>query len=1004
MIEKRETPMGFERRKSENLVAALVLLGISAMMLFAATGAAAAPAARLFIPTPGAPAEEGFPLVTGGAATDILIDANDYTVVHIAAAALAGDIEMVSGARPAVKTSGGGRVVIIGTIEKNPLVRRIAENAGGEFRRLLDKSWESFVIGVVDRPAEGIEEALVIAGSDRRGAAFGAFEVSAMIGVSPWVWWADVAPEKSAEISLPRDAMMFGPPSVKYRGIFLNDEDFGLQPWAAKTFEPETGDIGPKTYARIFELLLRLKANHIWPAMHKCTRAFNRYEADKQVADDYAIVMGSSHCEQMLRNNVDEWDHDSRGKWSYVDNRENLLRYWEERVEANGRFENVYTIGMRAIHDSGMPDGNTREERVAILTDIIRDQRAMLAKRVNPDPAEVPQVFIPYKEVLELYWGGLKLPDDVTIVWPDDNFGYIRRLPPPEDRERRGGHGVYYHISYWGPPHDYLWLNTTPPALIFEEMSKAWENGARRLWMLNVGDIKPHEIGMELFLRMAWDIDSVTLDNIGNYLAKWAAREFGPAHAEEIADVMNRYYTLNYHRKPEHMGFYDKYSILAQNQDPEFSLHNYGDETSNRIADFSRLEDAAKALHDKMPAGKKDAFYQLVLYPVRATAILNWKHLFAHMSRKYARQGRVSASVYASFSEVMFKQMRVETKYYNEEMSGGKWNGMMDDSPNDLPVFAEVETSGVKLPDGPTAPGVAIEGRAQQIKPGAANSDTAKKAAMLPTFSSFTEEAYTITVFNKGAGALDWTATPSDEWIWLSETSGTTESEKKFFARVDYALAPKGENLEGSIEIAAAGEVFTVWLNVFNPEDTDIGGAEFVQDNGVVAIDAVSYLFQRAAGGAAWRVIPGFGRTGSAVAIRPSTAPPVEDLAAARSSAPSLEYTFFVFEPGAAEIILEAPPTHEMYDGRTLRVGVSIDGGGVFPIDFEQAHEETAEIGKMNVQRNAMYGSAKVNIGRGAHKLEIFGVDSSVGLDRIIIDFGGLRKSYLGPEETRVVE
>lgn len=947
-------------------------------------------------------ASEEFPLVKDGVAATLLTDALDYKVVPIAAAALAGDIELVSGIKPNVITSSepaGSNVVIIGTLEKNSLIKRLIADKKIDVSGIEGK-WETYLIANVKNPFPGVASALVVAGSDRRAAAFGAFEVSRRIGVSPWVWWADVLPEKKNTLIIPANAQTFGPPSVKYRGIFLNDEDFGLKPWAAKTFEPETGDIGPKTYARIFELLLRLNANLIWPAMHNCTKAFNYYDADKYVADDYAIVMGSSHCEQMLRNNVDEWDSETYGRWSYLNNKDNLLRYWDERVQENGRFENVYTIGMRAIHDSGMPDGDTTEERVRILTDIIADQRAMLARHVNPDVTQIPQIFIPYKEVLEVYWGGLKVPDDVTLVWPDDNFGYIRRLSTSDEQKRAGGAGVYYHISYWGPPHDYLWLNTTPPALIWEEMSKAYAYNARTLWVVNVGDIKPGEIGMELFLEMGWDINRWSLNNIGRFLPEWAARDFGPEHANEIADIMARYYQLNYQRKPEHMGFYDKYSILAQNQDPEFSLFSYGDETQKRIDAFDAIERRAAAIFEKLPSDKKDAFFQLVLYPVRASSLLNKKHLYALKNRKYAKQNRVSANQYAQWTIDAFKNLKRDTAYYNETMSSGKWNLFMDDSPNDLPVFDKVSIGTMK-PGESAGLGVQIEGLSKPLDPDMDSSHS--PTATLPGFNRFTERSYYIDVFNKGSEPLEWSATPDAAWIKLSRSSGTTETEERIAVQIDYGLAPAGDNITGAIRISGAGTTFSVGVGVFNPAGVDIGESSFAQDNGIIAINAGSYDSVEEADGAGWRVVPGLGRTGNAMMISPHTAPGVDNSSNARGMAPVAVYSIYVFEPGDTEVILQAVPTHEIHSGRHLILGISVDDEEIIPIEFVQAHQESDEIGKQNVLRNMMEGTGTIHFESGPHKLGLWGMDPSVMPDRIIINFGGLKKSYLGPDETKIV-
>ena len=425
-----------------------------------------------------------------------------------------------------------------------------------------------------------------------------------------------VTPEPRANLVVAAGLRRYGPPSVQYRGIFLNDEDWGLQPWAAKTHEPERGDIGPKTYARIFELLLRLKANTLWPAMHKSTRPFNQFAENKQVADDYAVVMGSSHAEPMLRNNVGEWTDEPKN-FDYTKNPDGVRNYWNERVRENGRFENIYTLGMRGIHDSPIQGPKTQTERIKLLEKIFDLQRGLLAEHVAPDVTKIPQIFCPYKEVLADYRNGLKVPDDVTIVFPDDNFGYIRSFPSPAERRRAGGFGVYYHISYLGRPLSYLWLNTTPPALVWEEMFKAYDHGMRKFWILNVGDLKPAEIGIEFFMQMAWDISKWRRDNLPDFLHEWARREFGAAHAAEIAGVIDEYYRLGFARKPEHLQWY------LPGEPPrvsDVSSVDYGDEAQTRLDVYESLQKRADHLYMLMPVHRKDAFFQLVAYPVRGAA------------------------------------------------------------------------------------------------------------------------------------------------------------------------------------------------------------------------------------------------------------------------------------------------------------------------------------------------------------------------------------------------
>jgi hypothetical protein len=605
-----------------------------------------------------------FPLVHHGQAAVIAISPVDHKVVDIAVRDLISDVEHVTGVRPdttATPFPKGGPLVIVGTLGRHPLIDRLVADGRLDASQLTG-AWESFIITTLADPFPGVPSALVIAGSDRRGTAFGVYELSQAIGVSPWYWWADVTPAKKSALFVTAGTRRFGPPSVQYRGIFLNDEDWGLQPWAAKIFEPETGDLGPKTYAKICELLLRLKANTLWPGMHPSTKAFNHYPQNKHVADDYAIVMGSSHAEPMLRNNVDEWTA-PKADYNYVANRAGVLAYWEQRVKENGRFENIYTLGMRGIHDSNMVGPKTDAERIATLGQIFADQRALIAQHVNPTVESVPQMFCAYKEVLSLYRQGLKVPDDVTIVWPDDNFGYVRNFANAEERKRSGGFGVYYHISYLGAPLSYLWLSTTPPALIWEEMSKAYDHGARKIWIVNVGDIKPGEIGTEFFLQMAWDINRWRHDNVQDFLPEWAAREFGKASAPEIARLMDDYYQLNFARRPEHLQWW------LRNEAPRPSPLS-AEEIRARLAAFARLRVESDRLASTVPAMKRDAFEELVGYPVRGAEIANRRYFHGELGEK---DQALAADA----------ELKEATRRFNEEVAGGKWRGMTSLEPAD---------------------------------------------------------------------------------------------------------------------------------------------------------------------------------------------------------------------------------------------------------------------------------------------------------------------------------
>ncbi|MDW7980254.1 MAG: glycosyl hydrolase 115 family protein, partial [Verrucomicrobiales bacterium] len=580
--------------------------------------------------------------------------------------------------KPSLKTNlayAGQYAVVIATLEKSPIANDLMRARAFDSAHIRGQ-WESFVITTVTNPSPKIAHALLIIGSDRRGTAFGVYELARAIGVSPWYWWADVTPTPKRAIYVAPGTRKFGPPSVKYRGIFINDEDWGLHLWAANTFEPEAGGIGPKTYARVFELLLRLKANTLWPAMHACTKPFNHFPENKHLADDYAIVIGSSHAEPMLRNNVSEW-RDPPESFNYATNRERVLKYWEERVIENGKFENIYTLGMRGIHDSPMQGARTIQDRLRLIEQIVADQRGLLAKHVNRQLEAVPQVFCAYKEVLELYRAGLNLPEDVTIMWPDDNFGYICHFATMSERKRKGGFGVYYHISYLGRPLAYLWLCTTPPALIWEEMTKAYAHGADRVWIVNVGDIKPAEICTEFFLELAWDVNRWTRTNLTQFLEQWAAREFGSDLAHDIADVMAKYYQLNYQRKPEHLQWW------LPGEPPRPSPFT-ASEPIQRLTNFDALQARAERLNNLLAPEKRDAFFQLVLYPVKASALANARYFHGEMSALAAAAGRPEEARAAADMAISADiQLRALTRRFNEEIAGGKWRGLMNLEPAD---------------------------------------------------------------------------------------------------------------------------------------------------------------------------------------------------------------------------------------------------------------------------------------------------------------------------------
>jgi hypothetical protein len=555
----------------------------------------------------------------------------------------------------------GSVQIWVGTAGRHPAI----DAAGLDLSRLKG-CWECFHIELLRHPTPGVKAALVIAGADRRGTAYGVYTLSQALGVSAWHWWADVAPLKRGPLHLSLSGPLHDGPAVKYRGLFINDEDWGLFPWASRTFEPEAGTIGPRTYEQVFRLLLRLKANTLWPAMHQVSGAFNANPRNAELAQRYGIVMGSSHAEPLLRNNVAEWKAPQE-HYNYATHPQLVRDYWAERLKANGRFDNLYTLGMRGIHDSGMQGGATVAEKQALLNQLIADQRELLARHVG-DPATLPQVFVPYKEVLPLL-PGLALPEDVTLVWPDDNFGYIRQFPDAAQAARSGGSGVYYHLSYLGAPLSYLWLSTTPPALVAEEMGRAFDAGAQRLWMANAGDIKPHEVNLSHWFDLAWNPAAVRAQGQQAWLQDLARRLFG---IPGIADLWDGYYRLNFERRPEHLQFHL----------PGERLRRSGWAVAvvdERLGRFARLLTALDALRPRIAAAQRDGFFQLVEYPLRASALANERFFALERYAATLERDPAGARVFAAQAVRADTRLKALTARYNS----GRWAGVLAEEPAD---------------------------------------------------------------------------------------------------------------------------------------------------------------------------------------------------------------------------------------------------------------------------------------------------------------------------------
>ena len=887
-----------------------------------------------------------FPIAQAKTCTAIYVDAAEYPGVIRAAGDLQADIHRVTGCTPIITHDAAKLptpVIVIGSLDKSPLVKRLADtnNIAGK--------WESFLIYATPKT-------LVIAGSDKRGTIYGIYDLSEQMGVSPWYWWADVPVAHEDNLFVKPGAFTQGPPAVKYRGIFLNDEAPCLSGWTREKF----GGFNHKFYVKVFELLLRLKANYLWPAMWGS--AFNEDDPlNAKLADEYGIVMGTSHHEPMLRAQQ-EWKRHGKGPWNYATNADVLRAFWDEGIARNKAYESIVTIGMRGDGDMPMDTTGGMQGNQALLEKIVTDQRAILAKYMGPDLSKVPQDWALYKEVQEYYDAGMRVPDDVTLLWCDDNWGNIRRLPTAEERKRSGGAGVYYHFDYVGGPRNYKWLNTNPIPKVWEQMNLAYHYGADRIWIVNVGDLKPMEFPIEYFLSLAWNPGRWPQDKIGEFGRLWAAREFGPKYAVAIADIVAKYAKYNGRRKPELL------------EPGTFSLENY--EEADRIErEWKTLVEQAETIYQKIPANAKDAYFELVLFPAKACAIVNELYIAAAKNRLYASQGRASANDYAVQVRKLFQEDADWSATYNHTLANGKWDHMMDQT--------HIGYTGWQQPDKNNMPEVT------EIPAGAP-----LKMGVVPTalqFDSFQGSWQYVEIFNASSG---YSAEASAPWIQLQKTSAG-QKDQRLSVSVNWLKAPSGTS-EGTVKISGVGDPVTVKVTAFHPKEVSIGTLHgFVEADGYVSIEAVHYAKKTDAGPVHWVEIPDYGRTLSAMTILPVTTASVTPPA----SSPSLEYRMYLFDPKTVHVQTIIAPTLNFVPGRGLRFAVAFDNES--PQIVDALADSSPKAWEESVKDNVRALTTTHNLtGSGYHTLRYWMVDPGVVLEKIVVNLGGLQASYLGPPES----
>ena len=729
---------------------------------------------------------------------------------------------------------------------------------------------------------------LVIVGSDKRGTIYGIYELSAQIGVSPWYWWADVPVAPHKNLYVMPGKYTDGGPAVKYRGIFINDEAPSFSGWAQEKF----GGINHFAYEKVFELILRLKGNYLWPAMWG--NAFNDDDKlDPALADEYGIVMGTSHHEPMDRAQQ-EWKRYGKGPWDYESNGELLRDFWRKGIENMGSKETIVTVGMRGDGDMPMTEGSN----IALLEKIVADQRKIIADVTGKDPSKTPQMWALYKEVQDYYDKGMRVPDDVTLLLCDDNWGNLRKLPKLNENQRAGGYGIYYHFDYVGGPRNYKWLNTNPISKTWEQMHLAYKYNAKQVWIVNVGDLKPMEFPISFFLDYAWSPDKWPASRLDEYTRLWAAQQFGQQHAAEIADILTLYTKYNCRRKPE---------LLDENT---YSLINYR-EFENVVNDYNKLKNKAQALYKNIPPQYKDAYYQLVLHPVEACANLNELYYCTAKNKLYAAQGRAAANLMADSVKWLFKNDAEISRYYNKVLSNGKWVHMMDQTHIGYTYWQQPPVD--KMPDVttidlPTAPqmGVAIEGSAAWWP-------AEKSKALLPGFYSGQAGHY-IDVVNRGKSAFNFTVEALPPYVTIEPKNGNVTTEQRIWINVDWQKAPKGISTVPVTITATNGDNVTVETVIYKVLPLNMPG--FNENNGYVSMEAAHYSKVVNGTAAQWAIIPDYGRTLSGVMPSPVT---IKSQAPGNNS-PHLEYEVNLIDTGIIKVEAYISPTLDFTNSKGLPV------------------------------------------------------------------------------------
>lgn len=811
-------------------------------------------------------ASEGyFGLIENSLSRNILIDKDDDTGILLAVENLRNDFNSVCGNKPMlINNPASGKLIIIGSVNSK-YIKALIKSKKIDHNLLKNKN-EKYILSVVENPFDGVDEALVIAGSDKRGTIYGVYELSEQIGVSPWYDWADVPIEKRDNLAIKKGIYTAGEPAVKYRGIFLNDEAPCLTGWVMHTYDTDYGD--HRFYGRVFELILRLRGNFLWPAMWGWA-FYGDDPLNSKLANDMGIVISTSHHEPMARNHQ-EWarNRNEYGKWNYASNQKTIDSFFIDGIKRVKDTEVVITIGMRGDGDEAMSE----EADVKLLEKVIKNQRKIIEKYTGKAANKTPQVWALYKEVLDYYDKGLRVPDDVIMLLCDDNWGNVRRLPNEKERKHPGGWGMYYHVDYVGAPRNSKWLNVTPIQNMWEQLQLTYDYGVDKLWVLNVGDLKPMEYPISLFLDMAWNPTKYTASTLLNHTSLFCAQQFGQDNAEEAKRILN---------------LYCKYAGRVTAEMLDKNTYNINTGEWKQVTDeFIKLEAEALRQFIALNPLYKDAYKQLILFPIQAMANLYEMYYAQAMNHKLYNENNPQANEWADLVEKTFNRDKELCFDYNNVMSGGKWKNMM---------------------------------------------------------------------IQKHIGYTSW-----------------------------------NDNFKENI----LPKTFR-----FDEADKNLGGFCFVADNNVVAIEAEHYYNAESSGSAKWTVIPYQGRTLSGVALMPYSSEIKDAALSYKISIPNDINEVDVY------VIVKSTLAFHNLKGHEYRVG--FEGAENKVVNFNHNLNEDPEniysIFYPTVARRVVEKKVRLKLPKqndGNYILNLQPLDPGIVFQKIVIDLGGFKDSYLYMNES----